>query len=76
LAGLCTPSVVDPNKKRTIIRFDQLTPLGRAIWLAGAAVHLGAKAFDTSVRHATRVAIRTRRAFREGLHDSQRNDAT
>ena len=59
---------MDTNRRRKIIRFDQLTPLGRAVWLAGAAVHLGARAVSASVRQVERIATQSKRSFREGLH--------
>lgn len=57
---------MDPNKPRKIIRFDELTPAGRAVWVAGAAFHLGTRVVQTSLRHLGRVAAAARRAYIEG----------
>ena len=51
--------------KRTEIRLDKLNPLGRAVWLAGAALHVGGR----FVQRATRIATQSRSAFRDGLKD-------
>ena len=51
------------KQPRKIIPFDQLTPLGRAVWLAGTAAYLGTRV----IRHVGRVAVQTKKAFHEGL---------
>jgi hypothetical protein len=67
---------MDSEKRRKIVQYDQLTPLGQAVWLAGAAVHLGTRVVESSVRRVGRVAIDTRQAFLEGLNRTPKNGAS
>ncbi len=67
---------MDSDKRRKIIQFDQLTPLGQAVWLAGAAVHLGTRVVESSVRRVGRVAIETKQAFLEGLNSIPKDGAS
>ena len=57
---------MDPDRKRIIVEFDQLNPMGRVVWLTGAAMRLGSGA----LRRAVHIATETRQAFREGLHST------
>lgn len=54
-----------PEEKK-IIEFERLNLLGKAVFLAGAAVHTSARAIDHALERAADLVIETERAFKEG----------
>ena len=63
----------DPEE-RQIIEFDRLNLVGKAVFIAGAAVHTTATAIDTMLEKAVDLVLEAERAFKEGL-DSTVEDA-
>ena len=63
----------DPEE-RQIIEFDQLNPVGKAVFIAGAVVHTTATAIDKMLEKAVDLALEAERAFKEGV-DSTVEDA-
>ena len=55
----------DSNDRR-IIEFERLNPLGKAVFLTGAAVRTTASLIDKTLERAADILIETERAFKEG----------
>ena len=63
----------DPEE-RQIIEFDQLNPVGKAVYIAGAVVQTTATAIDKMLEKAADLVLEAERAFKEGM-DSTVEDA-
>ena len=63
----------DPEE-RQIIEFDQLNPVGKAVFIAGAVAHTTATAIDKMLEKAVDLVLEAERAFKEGM-DSTVEDA-
>lgn len=57
------------GRERTIVEYERLNGLGRAVFVAGALAGVSAKCARRAVRRVRLVARETRRAFRAGLVD-------
>ncbi len=57
------------GRERTIVEYERLNGLGRAVFMAGAVAGFSAKCTRRAVRRVRFVARETRRAFRAGLVD-------
>ena len=55
------------DREDRIVRFDQLNPLGKAVFLTGTAVRVTAGLIDLTLRKAADVAADAERAFKQGL---------
>lgn len=55
----------DSNDRR-IIEFERLNPLGKAVFLTGAAVRTTASLIDKTLERAADILIEAERAFKEG----------
>lgn len=62
------------DREDRIVRFDQLNPLGKAVFLTGTAVRVTAGLIDFTLRKAADVAADAERAFKQGL-DANVEDA-
>ena len=63
----------DPEE-RQIIEFNRLNLIGKAVFIAGAAVHTTTTFIDKTLEKAVDLVLEAERAFKEGL-DSTVEDA-
>lgn len=60
----------EQDPERLPARWERLTPLGRLVFLGGAAARVGAEVLDTALRRAAGIVADTQRAFLEGRDDA------
>ena len=56
----------EQDRSRIPTRWEDLTPLGRLVYLGGAAARVGAEALDGVLKRAAGIVTDSQRAFREG----------
>jgi hypothetical protein len=62
--------VPEHDRDRLPARWEDLSPLGRLVFLGGAAARVGAEALDGALRRAAGIVSDSQRAFREGRDGS------
>ena len=53
-------------QKESRYEFGDLNPLGKSVFIAGAAVRGASFLLDRAIEHVTDVVVETERSFREG----------
>ena len=62
----------DTNER--LVEFERLNPLGKAVFMGGAAVRFAADVIEVAVNRAAIVYVEAERAFRQG-YDANVEDA-
>jgi hypothetical protein len=57
------------SDERRIVEFERLNPLGKLVFVAGAATNLAARAIERGIDAAADIAASAEQAFREGYGD-------
>ncbi|MEX1055793.1 MAG: hypothetical protein WED81_07170, partial [Rhodothermales bacterium] len=64
--------VSDTNER--LVEFDRLNPLGKAVYMGGAAVRFAADLIEVAVNRAATIYVEAEKAFKQG-YDADVEDA-